>query len=123
MYYDPKFYDFGVVSNRCHDFDLFAENDNFRDYFGMYCITQKSTDHWDYTKTYGDIMVVQYEVAKNDGCSLYIYKQRDEFNPDFLEYRYNVKLPNDKDVKNWYPVFSIHHWPSGWNLELLPYEK
>lgn len=127
-----NWYFIGVVSNRCHNFNTWVNLRSRQHLIDAYGVTllenhvslgQYLEQESQYNKTpkSNQIIIVQYVVSiSNDECLLNIYVVDDDEKDNTKTLIYSIKLPNDKGIHSWFPVFSKPN--NGTIIKLMPYQ-
>ena len=103
---------FGVVSNRCigKDFEAYPWESELIDARGISMedgvIFDGSDDYENNAPDYKafkqfEIICMEFEISNGNECKLSFYNESKD-----NEFIYCMNLPNNKEITNWYPVFS-----------------
>lgn len=114
---------FGVISNQCTEFDVYAYYSTFVDPYGICPIPNSvfkgtnNVSYYEYTYTgfkADDVIRMEYMIFNGTKCKLSFYNESN--NNEFL---YSMNLPNNDRIKHWYPVFGLGI--NGGNIKVIPY--
>ena len=114
---------FGVVSNQCTTFPTYPD-DYLIDSYGISITPNyvfRGTNYMKRTENdykgfnSNDIIRMEYEVTSTNKCKLSFYNETED-----NEFMYQMDLPNNDKIQNWYPVFSLYDWTEGY-IKVIPY--